>query len=87
MKDESYKPFNFAYINIDKFGTQLGREEVADCSGAVRGRYRYKDPLGVFRSVEYIADQAGFRAIVDTREPGVVSHKPADAVYNKHKFF
>jgi len=35
--------------------------------------------------VEYVADQTGFRAVVNTNEAGVVPHKPADAVYNVGK--
>jgi hypothetical protein len=85
VEDESYKPFSFAYNTVDEFGTQLGRQEEADGSGTVRGQYSYRDPLGIFRQVEYVADQAGFRAVVNTNEPGVKSHKPADAVYIKHE--
>lgn len=31
----------------------------------------YTDPLGIFRVVEYIADENGFRASIRTNEPGV----------------
>ena len=83
--DESYKPYSFGFNSVDEYGTQLGRQEVADGSGGVRGSYSYRDPAGQFRQVQYEADGNGFRANVDTNEAGVVSHKPADAVYTVHK--
>ena len=84
-EDESPKPYSFGYNTVDEYGTQLGRQEVADGNGNVRGSYSYRDPNGQFRQVQYVADQAGFRAEVDTNEHGVVSHRPADAVYNVHQ--
>lgn len=68
--DESPKPYSFSYVTDDEQGTRTSREETSDESGAVRGSYSYTDPDGVFRTVEYIADQDGYRATVKTNEPG-----------------
>jgi hypothetical protein len=68
--DESPKPYSFSYVTDDEQGTRTSREESSDESGAVRGSYSYTDPDGVFRTVEYIADQDGYRATVKTNEPG-----------------
>ncbi|CAG2172640.1 unnamed protein product [Oppiella nova] len=80
--NEGYKPFRFGYNTVDEYGTQMGRQEVADGSGTVRGSYSYRDPYGQYRQVQYVADQGGFRAVVNTNEAGVVPHQPADAIYN-----
>ncbi|CAG7817717.1 unnamed protein product [Allacma fusca] len=37
------------------------REETRDANGRVEGRYGYIDPNGILRTVEYIADEKGFR--------------------------
>lgn len=44
----------------------------------------YTDPLGIFRVVEYIADQNGFRASIRTNEPGIGKSDngdPASTIY------
>ncbi|RWS17570.1 cuticle protein-like protein [Dinothrombium tinctorium] len=77
-------PYNFQYDTVDEYGTQLTRQETGDESGAVRGSYSYRDPDGVYRVVDYIADQNGFRATVRTNEPGTAkdhSGDPADTTW------
>ena len=44
----------------------------------------YRDPEGVYRTVEYSDNGDGFQANVQTNEAGVVSHKAADAEYLKN---
>ncbi|CAG2181457.1 unnamed protein product [Oppiella nova] len=67
----------------NEYGTQWSRQEVADGSGAVKGSYSYRDAAGIFRTVEYIADDVhGFRANVQSNEPGLVSSAPAGVTYN-----
>ncbi|KAF8770900.1 hypothetical protein HNY73_018377 [Argiope bruennichi] len=39
------------------------------------------DPLGVYRSVEYIADSDGYRAVIRTNEPGSVAKDMGHAKY------
>jgi len=82
IEDESPKPFSFSYNNADEFGTQWTREESGDANGVVRGSYSYRDASGQYRVVTYVADADGFRAVVDSNEPGLVPHEPANVVYN-----
>ncbi|XP_013773457.1 uncharacterized protein LOC106458484 [Limulus polyphemus] len=72
------EPYNFGFQTADEFGTQLSRQESGDGSGAVSGSYGYADANGIWRQVRYVADGAGFRAEVDTNEPGTDNQNPAD---------
>ena len=74
----SLQPFSFAFQSADEFGTQLSRSENADGSGAVTGSYSLAEADGRQRVVEYVADAAGFRAVVRTNEPGTANANPAD---------
>jgi len=76
--NETPKPFSFAFQSADEFGTQLSRSENADGSGAVTGSYSLAEADGRQRVVEYVADAAGFRAVVRTNEPGTANANPAD---------
>ncbi|KFM76973.1 Cuticle protein 10.9, partial [Stegodyphus mimosarum] len=73
-------PYEFGYDMSDGNGTDQHRQEIADETGAVKGSYGYKDPLGVYRLVNYFADQNGFRAFIQTNEPGVANSGSADVV-------
>lgn len=46
--------------------------------GNKRGSYGYVDPYGIYRQVEYVADDKGFRAVIKTNEPGTENQSPAD---------
>ncbi|XP_076341413.1 cuticle protein 10.9-like [Tachypleus tridentatus] len=76
------EPFDFGFQTTDEFGTQLSRQESGDASGAVSGSYGYADANGIWRKVTYNADAGGFRAQVDTNEPGTDSKNPADVTVN-----
>lgn len=76
--DESPKPYSFNYETEGEDGARSSREESGDGSGVVRGSYSYTDPDGVFRTVEYIADQDGYRATVRTNEPGTAKLEGGD---------
>uniref|UniRef100_T1KSF0 Uncharacterized protein n=1 Tax=Tetranychus urticae TaxID=32264 RepID=T1KSF0_TETUR len=67
----SPSPYAFSYNTADVAGNQLARQESGDNKGAVRGSYSYRDEDGLFRSVEYIADENGFRAAIRANEPGL----------------
>jgi len=69
--DAHPRPYSFGYASGDEAGTEQDRQETQDENGIVRGTYGYRDAQGLFRRVEYIADAAGFRAVVRTNEPGV----------------
>jgi len=77
--DESPKPFQYGYTSVDEYGTEQSRQESGDPSGVVTGSYGYRDPAtGLYRIVEYVADENGFRANVRTNEPGTANANPAD---------
>ncbi|EEC11235.1 cuticular protein, putative [Ixodes scapularis] len=75
-------PFSFGYDMVDEFGTRLFHKEDADASNSRTGSYGYTDPSGLFRRVNYVADAGGFRATVETNEPGTAPGQSADAVFN-----
>jgi hypothetical protein len=77
------EPYSFTFDTTDEYGTVLTRTESGDANGVVTGSYMYRDAEGLYRTVEYTDDGSGFRAVVNTNEPGVISHKPADAEYIK----
>ncbi|UYV73577.1 hypothetical protein LAZ67_10004139 [Cordylochernes scorpioides] len=78
--DRSPKPFNYGFEIEDEQGNTNFRKEDSDGGqGGVRGVYGYKDPYGIYRVVEYIANTDGFRAVVKTNEPGTGDQDPADA--------
>lgn len=65
------------------FGYQTdssSRHEVGDSRGVVRGQYTVKGADGSGRVVDYIADEGGFRAVVNSDEPGVASSNSASLV-------
>ncbi|KAK8787506.1 hypothetical protein V5799_022706 [Amblyomma americanum] len=79
-EDVRPKPFNFGYV-AQGLGGSSSRQEVADGSGRVQGSYTISTAEGGQRKVKYAADAGGFRAIVDTNEPGTASESPADVAF------
>ncbi|CAN7996610.1 unnamed protein product, partial [Ixodes hexagonus] len=73
------QPYSFGYDNTDEFGTRLTRQETGDEHNNKVGSYGYVDAHGVARTVNYVADALGFRATVQTNEPGTKTSAPADA--------
>ncbi|GBN02675.1 hypothetical protein AVEN_22153-1 [Araneus ventricosus] len=53
------------------------RHETGNGHGAVVGNYGFTDARGIARQVNYVADHAGFRAQVNTNEPGTANQNPA----------
>ncbi|KAK8776936.1 hypothetical protein V5799_029717 [Amblyomma americanum] len=76
------QPYSFGYDSVDEFGTQTYRKEHGDASNTKKGSYGYRDAFGMFRRVDYVADEHGFRASVQTNEPGTTPGKTADAVFD-----
>ncbi|CAN7937935.1 unnamed protein product, partial [Ixodes hexagonus] len=76
------QPYSFGYDTVDEYGTKLFHKEQGDSSNAKTGEYGYTDANGLFRRVSYVADAGGFRAKVDTNEPGTQSGVTGDAVFN-----
>lgn len=68
--DGEVRPYSFEYeANDDQQGLRSSRSERSD-GRTVSGSYSYFDADGVYRVVEYTADENGFRANVKTNEPG-----------------
>ncbi|KAH6939415.1 hypothetical protein HPB50_017813 [Hyalomma asiaticum] len=76
------QPYSFGYDTVDEFGNRQFRSEQGDANNVKTGSYGYRDVNGVYRRVNYIADANGFRATVDTNEPGTAPGASADVVYN-----
>ncbi|XP_049518668.1 adult-specific rigid cuticular protein 15.7 [Dermacentor silvarum] len=76
------QPYSFGYDNVDEYGNQQFRSEQGDSNNAKTGSYGYRDANGLYRRVNYVADANGFRATVDTNEPGTAPGASADAVFN-----
>ncbi|PRD33688.1 UNVERIFIED_CONTAM: Cuticle protein 10.9 [Trichonephila clavipes] len=72
--------YEFGFDMNDGKGTDQHRQESADEAGVVTGSYGYRDVYGVYRLVNYIADKNGFRAYVQSNEPGVANPGSADVV-------
>ncbi|RWR98968.1 Cuticle protein 16.8-like protein [Dinothrombium tinctorium] len=80
---EKPMPYAFQYDFADDFGGNQDRKETADEYGNVKGSYGYRDANGIYRRVEYTAGPEGFRAIVNSNEPGLgTTDNPADVIYN-----
>ncbi|XP_075535117.1 uncharacterized protein LOC142570642 [Dermacentor variabilis] len=76
------EPYSFGYDNADEYGNRQFRSEQGDANNVKTGSYGYRDVNGLYRQVNYVADAYGFRATVDTNEPGTAPGASADAVFN-----
>ena len=74
----AWQPYSFGYSINDGHGNEQLREEKSDANGHKRGSYGYTDAYGIYRKVDYIADEHGFRASISTNEPGTGGGDPAD---------
>ncbi|KAH6938098.1 hypothetical protein HPB50_006775 [Hyalomma asiaticum] len=76
------QPYSFGYDTVDEYGNRQYRSEQGDANNAKTGSYGYRDVNGLYRRVNYVADANGFRATVDTNEPGTAPGASADVVFN-----
>ncbi|XP_067128316.1 calphotin-like [Centruroides vittatus] len=74
--------YNFGY-NEDHATGGTFRREASDSLGNIAGSYGLRDADGRVRIVNYVADDFGFRADIQTNEPGVEPKDPADTIINK----
>ncbi|GFY47836.1 cuticle protein 10.9 [Trichonephila inaurata madagascariensis] len=74
---EQYAPFAFNYVAEGEDGSS-SRSESGDGTGKVVGSYSLSVSDGRKRTVDYLADQGGFRANINTNEHGTKSDSPAD---------
>ncbi|GFY58704.1 cuticle protein 16.8 [Trichonephila inaurata madagascariensis] len=77
--EEKPQPYSFGYDAKDEYGATLNRKEESDDYGNKRGSYGYTDGYGIYRQVDYVADDKGFRAVIKTNEPGTENQNAADA--------
>ncbi|XP_075729031.1 cuticle protein 10.9-like [Rhipicephalus microplus] len=77
------QPYSFGYDNADEYGTQSYHKEQGDANNVKTGTYGYRDANGIYRRVSYVADANGFRATVDTNEPGTAPGSSAGVVFNE----
>lgn len=64
-------PFSWGYDLSDGYGAAQYHKETGDEYGKRVGSYGYTDAYGVYRQVDYVADENGFRATVKSNEPGL----------------
>ena len=79
---QSLGNYAFGYDEVHTTGGSFRREQ-ASPNGGVTGSYGLRDADGRLRTVNYIADAAGFRAAITSNEPGVESKNTAGALYNQ----
>ncbi|KAG0419427.1 hypothetical protein HPB47_004127, partial [Ixodes persulcatus] len=70
--DASSGSYNFGYAGTAGGGFHT---ESGDSNGFKKGTYGLNGPDGQLRTVHYVADAGGFRANVQSNEPGVDSSK------------
>ncbi|CAL1279824.1 unnamed protein product [Larinioides sclopetarius] len=70
-------PYQYSYSS-PAIGGSSSHSESGDGTGRVTGSYSVVDEDGRSRTVEYVADELGFRANIITNEPGTSNQAPAD---------
>jgi hypothetical protein len=78
---DNFGNYKFGYQIVDGLGATNGREESGDGYGNKVGSYNLADIDGRVRRVDYVADDLGFRATINTNEPGTVASDTAAATY------
>lgn len=78
-------PFAWGYDINDGYGGAQYHKESGDEYGKRTGSYGYTDAYGVYRQVDYVADEHGFRATVKTNEPGTANEAPADVEWHAYE--
>lgn len=80
--EEAPSPYAFNFESADEQGNVLhSRQESGDEKGTITGSYTVIGEGGVQRTVNYVADDDGFRASIQSNEPGIISSAPAGATY------
>lgn len=72
--------YAFGYDEIHTSGGSFRREQATN--GGVTGSYGLRDADGRIRTVNYIADAAGFRVAITSNEPGVLPKDSAGVLVN-----
>lgn len=79
---DSLGNYRFAYDIVDHLGARNGRSESGDALGNKVGSYSIADIDGRVRRVDYVADDYGFRASIQTNEHGTAPSNTGGASYN-----
>jgi len=78
--EDGFGNYAFGYDEAHPSGGSFRKE--SGSHGVKIGSYGLRDADGRVRTVNYVADAAGFRATVSTNEPGTAPSLPAAAAYN-----
>jgi len=81
-KQDDHGNYKFSYHINDGYGGKNYRQEHGDGYGNTKGSYGLVGPDGRVRHVDYVADAYGFRAKVNSNEPGVGGKDSAHVSYN-----
>lgn len=73
-------PYTFSY-SADSLGGRSSHSEQSDGKGRVQGFYTILGADGRERRVEYVADDLGYRATIQTNEVGTKADSAANAEY------
>lgn len=73
-------PYTFSY-SADSLGGRSSHSEQGDGAGRVQGFYTILGADGRERRVEYVADELGYRATIQTNEVGTKADSAANAEY------
>lgn len=73
-------PYQFSY-SADSLGGRSAHQEQGDGQGRVQGFYTILGADGRERRVEYVADELGYRATIQTNEVGTKGDSAANAEY------
>lgn len=76
----SPKPYAFSY-SADSLGGRSSHSEQGDANGRVQGFYTILGADGRERRVEYVADELGYRATIQTNEVGTKGDSAANAEF------
>lgn len=79
---DSLGNYRFAYDIVDHLGARNGRSESGDALGNKVGSYSIADIDGRVRRVDYVADDYGFRASIQTNEQGTAPSNTGGASYS-----
>lgn len=79
---DSLGNYRFAYDIVDHLGARNGRSESGDALGNKVGSYSLADIDGRVRRVDYVADDYGFRASIQTNEQGTAPSNTGGASYS-----
>ncbi|OQR72312.1 cuticle protein 10.9-like [Tropilaelaps mercedesae] len=74
-------PFEYAYASEDPEGSHSATQS-GDAEGRMQGSYTITLADGRQRTVNYVADENGYRAEITTNELGTENRNPADVLFS-----